>query len=124
MNLYKELQQLKAKQLEAHALDAPMPEATENYMVSESLTDLGVNYGVAMKDTTLRASLHANSNQEPALLDSATTHTILRDVLFFSFTGDETDAWQVCKMQTIAGGRDFKFCEGQATIVLPGGATL
>ena len=27
-------------------------------------------------------------------------------------------------MQTIAGGRDFKFREGRATIVLPGGATL
>ena len=27
-------------------------------------------------------------------------------------------------MQTIAGGRDFKFREGRTTIVLPGGATL
>ena len=27
-------------------------------------------------------------------------------------------------MQTIAEGRDFKFREGHATIVLPGGATL
>ena len=124
MNLYKELQQLKVKQPEAHILDVPTPEATENYMVSESLTDLGANSGVAMKGTTLRASMHANSNQELALLDRATTHTILRDALFFSFTSDEIDAWQVCKMQTIARGRDFKFREGRTTIVLPGGATL
>ena len=123
MNLYKELQQLKTKQPEAHALDAPTPNTTENYMISEFLTNLEANSGVAMKGTTLRASMHIDSNQEVDLLDS-TTHTILRDALFFSFIGDQTDAWQICKMQTIAGGRDFKFREGRAMIVLPGGATL
>ena len=124
MSIYKELQQLNAKQPDAHALDTPTPEAAENYMVSGPITDLVANSGIAVKGTSLRASWLANSGQELALLDSATTHTILRDALYFSFTGSDTDAWQVCQMQTIAGGRDFKFREGRATIVLPGGATL
>ena len=93
MNLYKELQQLKAKQPKAHTLDAPTPDATENYMVSEFLTNLGANSRVAMKGTTLRASMHADSNQEVALLDSTTIYTILQDALFFSFIGDQANAW-------------------------------
>ena len=130
VNIYKELQQLKARQPKAHALDAPTPEATENYMVSGPTPALAINSGLASnsnidgKDTSLRESWLAHSGQELALLDSATTHTILRDSLYFSFAGSDTDAWQVCQMQTIAGGRDFKFREGRATIVLPGGATL
>ena len=130
VNIYKKLQQLKARQPEAHALDAPTPEATENYMVSGPTPALAINSGLASnsnidgKGTSLRESWLAHSGQELALLDSATTHTILRDSLYFSFAGSDTDAWQVCQMQTIAGGRDFKFREGRATIVLPGGATL
>ena len=130
VNIYKELQQLKARQLEAHALDAPTPEATKNYMISGPTPALAINSGLASnsnidgKGTSLRESWLAHNGQELALLDSATTHTILRDSLNFSFAGSDTDAWQVCQMQTIAGGRDFKFREGRATIVLPGGATL
>ena len=63
-------------------------------------------------------------HSEVALLDSATTHTILRDSSFFLFPSGHTDAWQVCKMHTIAGGRDFRYREGRATIVLPGGTIL
>ena len=68
--------------------------------------------------------LATNTHSEVALLDRAITHTILRDPLFFSFTGNNTKAWQVCQMHTIAGRRDFKFHEGRATIVLPEGATF
>ena len=99
-------------------------------MVSGPTPALAINFGLASnsnvdeKGTFLRESWLAHNGQELALLDSATTHTILRDFLYFSFTGSDADAWEVCQMQTIAGGRDFKFCEGQATIVLPGGATL
>ena len=92
VSIYKELQQLKAKQPEVHALDAPTPETTENYMVSGPVTALAANFGIAVKGTSLRASWLANSGQELALLDSATTHTILRDALYFSFTGSNTDA--------------------------------
>ena len=99
-------------------------------MVSGHTPALAINSGLASnsnidrKGTSLRESWLAHSSQELALLDSATTYTILRDSLYFSFAGSDTDAWQVCQMQTIAGGRDFKFRKGRATIVLPGGATL
>ena len=99
-------------------------------MVSGPTPALAINSGLASnsnideKVTSLRESWLAHSGQELALLDSATTHTILRDSLYFSFTDSDTDAWQVCQMQTIAGRRDFEFREGWTTIVLPGGATL
>ena len=125
MNIYKELQQLKTKQPEAHSLDASSAKAIENYMVCDTLTNLKMNSGVAIMGTTQRESMLTDGiHSEVALLDSATTHTILRDSLFFSFLGGRTDAWQICKMHTIAGGQDFKYREGRATIVLPGGATL
>ena len=125
MNLYKELQKLKAKQHETHILDASTLDIIENYMVSNSKSDFRMSSGIAVKGTALRESIHADSNHpEVALLDSATTHTILRDHLFFSFIGSQAKVWQVCTMHTIAGGQNFKFREGWATIVLPEGATL
>ena len=89
INIYKELQQLKARHPKAHALDAPMPEATENFMVSDLAPAFAVNSGLASnsnvdgKGTSLRESWLAHSGQELALLDSATTHTILQDFLYF-----------------------------------------
>ena len=47
VSIYKELQQLKARQLEAHALDAPTPEATKNYMVSGPTPAFAINSGLA-----------------------------------------------------------------------------
>jgi hypothetical protein len=134
IQVYKELQQLKSKQPEAHAVDAPSFEDTENYMVQ--LLDLGEStrleptFEKDPKDQTTgpapRAlSLYSGSNhQEVALLDSATTHTILRDPLYFSFSGNQTKAWQSCDLLTVAGRRNFQFREGRASIVLPGGTTL
>jgi hypothetical protein len=123
VHMYKELQRLKSKQPESHALDTPTLDDTENYMVR--LSDLGESPEIDVMGTALRVSMHTGGiHREMALLDSATTHTILRDPLSFSFTGNNTEAWQVCKMLTIAGRRDFKFREGRAKIVLPGGATL
>ena len=130
VNIYKELQQLKTKQpethlAEAHSLDAPLVEATENYMVCDTLTNSNVNSGVVIIGTTQRESMLTDGiYSEVALLDNATTYTILWDSIFFLFPGGHTDAWQICKMHTIAGGQDFKYREGRATIVLPGGATL
>ena len=80
-------------------MDAPTPEATENYMVSGPTPALAINSGLASnsnvdgKGTFLRESWLAHSGQELTLLDSATTHTILRDSFYFSFTGSDTDAW-------------------------------
>ena len=130
VSIYKELQQLKGKQpethlAEAHSLDAPSAEATENYMVCNTFTDSDVNSSVAIMGETQRESMLSDGvHSEVALLDSTTTHTILRDPSFFLFPDGHTDAWQVCKMHTIAGGRDFKYREGWATIVLPGGTTF
>ena len=77
VNLYKELQQLKAKQHKIHTLDAPILDTTENCMVSDFQTDLRVSFGVAVKGAALRESIHAASiHSEVVLLDSATTHTI------------------------------------------------
>ena len=94
-------------------------------MVCDALPSPTMNSGVVIIETAQRESMLADGvHSEVALLDSATTHTILRDSSFFMFPGDHTDAWQVCKMHTIAGGRDFKYREGRATIVLLGGTTL
>ena len=125
VNLYNELQQLKSKQKEAHTLDAPTLDDIEDYMVSHTDLDLGMSSGVVVLDIVPKESLLAASTHlEVALLNSATIHTILRNLLFFSFTGNNTEAWQVCQLHTIARRWDFKFHEGRKTIVLPGDATL
>jgi hypothetical protein len=70
-------------------------------------------------------SLYSGSNhREMALLDSATIHTILRDPLYFSFSGTQTKAWQSCDLLTVAGRQNFQFREGWASIVLLGGTTF
>lgn len=104
VQIYQELQKLKADQRESHMLDAPSFSDIdpENYMVSRSRV-------VATTDV--------------ALLDSASTHTILRDSKYFDFLGCAA-TWQSCDLVTIAGSRNFKFREGQATIVLPAGFPL
>ena len=61
-----------------------------------SLIDLGdprVSSRVALIDIVPRVSMHAISiHQDVALLDNATTHTILRDPLFFNFSRNQTEA--------------------------------
>ena len=98
VNLYKELQQLKSKQREAYTLDAPTLDDTKNYMVSHTDLDTGMSFGVVVLDIVPRVNLlTANTHPEVALFDSATTHTILKDPLFFSFTRNNTKVWQVCQ---------------------------
>ena len=58
-----------------------------------------------------------------ALLDSASTHTILTDPRFFEFPKEQT-SWQYCKITTMAESRDLKFREGRAKVMLPGGHTF
>ena len=104
--LYKELQALKGSKRETHTLDAPSLTLTEldpeNYMVNNGSTGIEANI---------------------ALLDSASTHTILQDQAFFEFK-TRNEAWQTCDLITIAGKRNFRFREGRAHIVLPGGTPL
>jgi peptide/histidine transporter 3/4 len=58
-----------------------------------------------------------------ALLDSASTHTVLQDQTHFEFK-TQNEPWQTCDIVTIAGKRNFKFREGRAVVILPGGAPL
>jgi hypothetical protein len=58
-----------------------------------------------------------------ALLDSASTHTILTNPKFFEFPAGQT-TWQHCTITTMAGSRNLRFRKGQAIIGLPGGFPL
>jgi hypothetical protein len=65
----------------------------------------------------------SSSNPNEALLDSASTHTILTNPQFFQFPNDE-GTWQHCTIITMAGSRNIRFREGQAMVILPGGFPL
>ena len=72
-------------------MDAPTLDDIENYMVSHTDLDPEVSSAVVVLDIVPRESLlAASTHPKVALLDRATTHTILRDPLFFSFTGNHT----------------------------------
>ena len=105
-DMYKELQSLRKGKRETHTLDAPSLTLSEldpeNYMCLESVPA---------------------SKAKVALIDSASTHTILQDQAFFEFK-TRNEPWQICDLVTIAGKRNFKFREGRANLVLPGGAPL
>jgi hypothetical protein len=123
VKVYKELQELKGKQCEVHTLDAPSLERTdlENYMVCiQSIESASPEASAGSASTLRKAEVH----RDVALLDSATTHTILRDPKYFDFSRQESEAWQTCDMITVAGKRNFVFREGPATVVLSGGTTL
>lgn len=54
---------------------------------------------------------------DTALLDSASTNTILRDPIFFESSCMQGSRLN-CDILTIAGSPNFKFSEGRATIDL------
>ena len=56
-----------------------------------------------------------------ALLNNASTYTVLQDHAYFEFK-TQNEPWQTCDLVIIAGKRNFKFCEGRAGVILPGGA--
>lgn len=57
---------------------------------------------------------------DKALLDSGSTHTLVRNFLNFS----SADLGQECNILTIAKSQNFKFREGRTTTVLPKGFLL
>jgi hypothetical protein len=122
VKVHKELQELKGKQHEVHTLDAPSLERTdlENYMVC--IQPIESTSTEALAGSTSRST--SKVHHDVALLDSATTHTILRDPKYFVFSGQESEAWQTCEMITVTGRRNFVFHEGPATVVLSRGTTL
>jgi hypothetical protein len=106
--MYRELQQLRTQTMQAYNFENPAPnpspytEDTENYM-------------------TLYKGTSSNPNE--ALLDSASTHTILTNPNFFQFHDNE-GPWQHCTIITMVGSRNIRFREGRATVILPGGFPL
>ena len=111
--LYKELQELRKCQRESYSLDAPSLDGTdpENYIVIvESLSTHNLS----------------ETDGDMALLDSGSTHTILRDPQYFEFSRHDSDtpSWQTCKLSTVAKKRKMTFREGRARVKLPRGATL
>lgn len=95
---------MKEAKRETHTLDAPFFTSfdIENHMVVRSREE---------------------SYTDTALLDSASTHTILRDPIFFE-SSVMRDTWLNCDLVTITGSRNLRFREGRARVVLPGGFPL
>ena len=60
---------------------------------------------------------------DTALLDNATTHSILRKSKYFDFE-DCNPTWQICELTTIVGKKNFKFREGRAKLLVPRGTPL
>ena len=72
-NMYPKLKKLEAAQKETHTLDASSLDSVdpENFIVGQS----------------------SKASESVALLDSATTHTILRDPGYFLFSSSTADTW-------------------------------
>ncbi|KAG0587687.1 hypothetical protein KC19_2G183600 [Ceratodon purpureus] len=123
--LYKELQELQKGQRESHSLDVPSLDGTDPE-----------NYTVIVE--SLSTHISSEMDGDMALLDSGSTHTILRDPRYFDFSRQESEtwrhgptasrrdseAWRTCELSTVAGKRKMTFREGRAKVKLPGGATL
>ena len=62
-----------------------------------------------------------SSNPNEALLDSASTHTILTNSEFFQ---ENEGTSQHCTIVTMAGSRNIRFRGGRTTVILPGGFPL
>ena len=120
--MYKELQQLRKGQRESHSLDAPFLDGIdpENYM---TITD---EYSGAQPIvmSVYSTSSKSQADEDIILLDSGSIHTILKDPKYFEFLRHDSEAWQTCKLSTIAKRQTFRFHEGRAHVTLPGGATL
>ena len=100
IEVYKELQKLRSQNRESHAVQLPFVPNTdvENYMISMTPMIQGI---------------------EVALLDNASTYTILRSLMFFTFPVNNT-CWRTSHITTIAGKKNITFKEGTATVLLPG----
>jgi hypothetical protein len=105
-NMYRELQQLRNQPRQNYSIQTQNP-PSPNHDIKNYMT------------------LYETSTSQPdvALIDSASTHTILIDPKFFHFSENDM-SWQHCTLITMAGSRNFKFREDKAMIILPGGYTL
>ena len=129
VTIYAELKKLHKSHRESHSLNAPALDGTdhenymtiddgyyrthgtdpENYMaVADDQTHLTPLVYMAVEDEYYRIpptpgiDCGAASHQDMALLDSMSTHTILKDLKYFDFSGHESEAWQTGGLNTIA----------------------
>ena len=122
VKIYKELQQLRKGQRESHSLDAPSFDGTDlgNYM-----TITNEYFGAQPIVTSVyNTSSKSQANEDIVLLDSGSTHTILRDPKYFDFSRHDSEAWQTYELSTVAGRWTFRFREGRARVTVLGGTTL
>ena len=102
--MFQENKKLRAQGRETHTMDASMdPFGAEDFETHVA------------EDTSTGESCDA-------LLDSATTHTILRDKKFFDV--NHLSNWQTRNLITMAGSNVFRFQEGSAKVILPEGNTI
>jgi hypothetical protein len=87
IELYKEVQRLKGNTQENY-----------NFHVQPN-QDLDIENYMTMRYSEV-------SRPDIALLDSASTHTILADPMFFEFPAGQS-SWQSCKITTMAGSRNL-----------------
>ena len=106
INLYRENQQLRNQPRQNYNFEGPN-QSSSTYDVESFMTIYEAQ----------------PSDSDVALLDSASTHTILTNPKFFHFQENEK-SWQHCQIVTMAGSRTLKFREGRATVVFPGGFPL
>lgn len=103
IKIFQENKKLRAEVREVHTMDA-------------SMDSIGVDDLEAYM--TNRTS---NDESNDALIDSATTHTILRDRRFFI---KKSSTWQTKNMMTMAGANAFCFQEGTVMVKLPAGSII
>ena len=106
-NIYRELQQLRNQPRQTYNFKNPNPNPP-------SFNDDIENHMTIYKQ-------HSNPNE--AILDSASTHTILTDPKFCHFRGND-ELWKHCKIITMARSYNSIFWEGRATVILLGGFPL
>ena len=98
--LYRELLKCRKPKRESYAISIPIP--------SDSDVEIYMALGKA-----------ANPSNEVALLDSASTHTSLRNREFFDFPA-ENITWKHSHVTTITGRKNLTFLEGDAITWLSG----
>lgn len=125
IKMFQENKKLRAQTREAHTMDASMDplgtdeEFLEAYNMDASIDPFRAHEGdpqsYVAEDTSIGESCDA-------LLDSATTHTILKDKNFFD--ANNLSNWQTRNLMTMAGSNVFRFQEGPAKVQLPEGTTI
>jgi len=104
VKLFKENKKFKSQKREAHTMDASMDPFQDDEM------------------TTYVAEDNSPGESHGVLLDSASTHTILREKSFFG--SNTLSNWKTKRLLTMGGLNVFRFQEGRAKVIMPEGTTI